>query len=218
MNILSKLIEKFSSPKKLEERADDVIELYDGFKVIRVDTQAIFTKGDEVVLKILDTLPKSPARAALEAIKILKRRNLLKDEEIEDKKASKEIWTCGFRQAEQRWVWYKNAMPNMTVSFSEMYPTINKESEEDILQKKFAFMSINFGISTIDNIKKDGISVTASKINASVLEKSYTNLICKKCNSEDKYTIDDLVTDKKQASYNACFVVCSNCNELIKLI
>ena len=208
MIFISKFFNKFSvNIKDLEEKADDILELHDDYRLLRVEGKAIYVddaKG-KIVLKEKDTLPKSPARAAIEAIKKLK-------EKFGDKKEGKKnIWTCGFRENEERWVWYHNNQPKMTIAFKEAF-------KDDNLENKFVFQSIKYGMDIIEKIKTEGIEKTAKEIKALVLENSYTKLKCNSCNNEDNYTIDDIVDENKQAKYDSNFVVCSNCENLIKLV
>jgi hypothetical protein len=213
MQFFSKLFNFATNVEKLESQASDVLELHDGFKLLRVKGDIYFVdKNNKIVLKEKDTLPHSPAHAALEAMKKLKENKL---SNISLNKKSKEIWTCNFREAEQRWVWYKNAHPKITVQYTEIFS--NKEAQ-DSLENKFVFNSIKFGISVIADIQQNGISKAAKQINALVLENSFTTIKCAKCNHEDAYTIDDLVDQNKMAKYDANFVVCTNCNELVKLL
>jgi hypothetical protein len=204
---IKNFLHKFSmNVKELEEKADDVLQLTEDYKLFRIDGKAIIIgPKNKIVFNKQDFFPKSPARAAFEAIKKLEQMKLV------TKKSSKEIWTCGFRDAEERWVWYKNSEPKMTVSFKEAF-------KDQTLEDKFQFHSINYGCSVISSIKTEGIEKAAKEINALVLESPYTKIACSKCKCEDNYTIDDLVDENKQAKYDANFVVCSGCNELVKLI
>lgn len=210
-NIISKIINKFSTNiKKLKENADDILELHDNYEMIRVNNEVVFVKNNEIVLKEKDTFPQSPARAAIEGMKLLKEKQLLNT-----KQSSKDVWTCGFRQNEDRWVWYKNSLPQITASFNDVHSNIKDDS--DLIEKKIIFSSINFGISVINDIKKDGIKKAANKINALVLENPYAQVKCSKCLKISKYTIDDLVTENKVASYNSQYIVCNHCGDLLKI-
>ena len=208
MGLISKIFSKFSSKEdieKLEEEADDVLELHDNFRLLRVNGEAVYVddaKG-KIIIREKDTLPNSPARAALEAMKKIK-------ELKQEKAASKELWTCGFRDTEERWTWYRNTEPRMTVSFKEAF-------KNGSLEDKFYFHSAKFGVDTIEKIKTIGMVETAKAINSIVLENPYTELECKACGNSDNYTIDDLVTKDKQASYESNLVVCSSCENLIEL-
>jgi hypothetical protein len=204
---IKNFLHKFSlNVKELEEKADDVLQLTEDYKLFRIDGKAIIIgPKNKIVFNKQDFFPKSPARAAFEAIKKLEQMKLV------TKKSSKEIWTCGFRDAEERWVWYKNSEPKMTVSFKEAF-------KDQTLEDKFQFHAINYGCSVISSIKTEGIEKAAKEINALVLESPYTKIACSKCKCEDNYTIDNLVDENKQAKYDANFVVCSGCNELVKLI
>jgi len=192
--------------KDLEENADDVLQLAADYKLFRIDGKAIIIgPKNKVIYNKRDFFPKSPARAAYEALKKLEQMKLV------TKKSKKDIWTCGFRDNEERWVWYKNSEPKVTVSFKEAF-------KDQSLEDKFQFHSINYGISVISSIKTDGIEKAAKAINALILESPYTKIACSNCKCEDNYTIDDLVDETKQAKYDANFVVCTSCNELVKLI
>jgi len=192
--------------EELENNADDVMELTDGYRLFRAEDKAIILDSkNNIIYNEKDIFPKAPARAAYEALKILEEKNLIQ------KKQAKQIWTCGFRDNEQRWVWYNNSEPKMTVSYKEAF-------KEDKLENKFQFHSINYGISIISKIKTEGIEKTAKELNALVLEQPYTKIACTNCKCEDNYTIDDLVDENKEAKYDSNLVICSNCNNLIKLV
>jgi len=198
---------KFSmNIKELEEKAEDVLQLTEEYRLYRVDSKAIILgPKNKVVYNKKDTFPKTPARAAYEALKKLEQMKLV------SKKASKDVWTCGFRANEERWVWYKNSQPNMTLSFKEA-------SKDQSLEDKFQFHSISYGISAIAKIQSQGIEKTAKEMNALILERPYTKIACTACKCEDNYTIDDLVDENKLAKYDANFIICTNCNQLVKLI
>ena len=197
-----------SDISKLEKQADDILELPNNLRAFRIKNEIIVidTLKNKIIKKLKDIFPSNPARATLELIKKMK----LTSQETSIAKKS-EIWTCGFRENEARWVWYCNSQPKMTVNFKEAY---SKENIED----KLYFFSARFGTTIINEIKNESIEKIAKKINASILEKSYIVIKCSNCNCEDNYTIDDLVDEKKNAKYNSNFVVCLNCNNLINLI
>lgn len=207
MSVFSKIIAKISSNEdiaKLEEDAEDVLELHGDYRLLRVKGEAIYvddSKG-KVILREEDKLPSSPARAAIEAMKRIKEMKT-------DKKASSDLWTCGFRDTEERWVWYKNCEPKITVAFNEVFKNGN-------LEDKFYFHSVKFGTDVIEKLKTIGIKDAAEEYGAVILENPYTELQCS-CGCSDNYTIDDLVTKDKQASYQSNFVVCSSCGNLIEL-
>ena len=91
-------------------------------------------------------------------------------------------------------------------------PRASKESDPII------FCSATYGSQIIEKIKKQGLKKVSKEINALILHNPYVQFMCKKCNTKDNYTIDDLVDKDKKAKYDSQFVVCGNCNELIKLI
>lgn len=210
MKFVSKIINALS-PKiqKLEAQAYDILELPKDLKAFRVDDQVIIVdyNKNKIIKKFDDNFPANPARAAFEIVKKLK---------IATNKPQKEIWTCGFRDSENRWVWYKNSQPRLTVSFKELYPKANLDNLED-LEKKIEFCTAVFGTSIINKIKEEGIHKTAKDLNALKLENPYTEIKCNHCNSKDNYTIDDLVDENKTAKYDSNHVICTNCNQLIKL-
>lgn len=191
--------------KKLEEQADDVLELPGDLKAIRFEDEVtvVDVKKHKIIKKMKDTYPSTPARAAFE---ISKELGLFNEEET--KKASKDVLTCNFRDDEQRWIWYKNLEPKMTVSF--------KEAFNDNEEKRQYFNSAKFGTDTITQIKGNDFEKVAKSMNALILEHSYVTAKCD-CGIEDKYTIDDLVNQNKKASYDGKFVVCSACGRLLKL-
>jgi hypothetical protein len=203
LSVVKNLFKK-SKDENLEDKADDVLQLTPDYKLLRVNDKAIITDSkNQIINEQKDTLPDSPARAAYESLKTLENMDLLK-------KSSKEIWTCGFRDNEQRWVWYKNSQPKITLSYNEAF-------KEDSLENKFQFNSINYGISVIGKIQSEGLEKVAKEMNALVLGNSYTKIACTNCKCQDNYTIDDLVDESKQAKYDSNFVICTSCNNLIKL-
>jgi hypothetical protein len=190
-----------SNIKKFEKQAKDILELPKNFKAYRLekDVVVVNTSSNKIIQRTKDTLPTNHTRATLE---LIRRMNLV------DKKS--DVWTCGFRDNEARWVWYKNSQPKITVSFSEAF---TKEDFED----KIFFYSARYGTSIIDQIKKDGLEKVAKDINAFVLENPYIKVKCCSCDYEENYTIDDLVDQNKNPKYSSNYVVCQNCNELVKL-
>ena len=209
---------KSSNIKSLEKQADDILELPDDLKALRIgdEVQIVDYKKNRVTKKLKDTFPSNPARATLGIMKKLKLASTYEDyKESIDKSAtskqSSEIWTCGFRPEEERWVWYKNSEPKVTVAFSDT------NSEDNNLEEKMYFHSARYGTSIIEQIKKKGLKEVANNINALILDNSYTKIRCPNCRTNDNYTIDDLVDENKKAKYDSNFIVCSNCDSLVKL-
>lgn len=201
MQLFSKLITALTPKiKKLESQAHDILELPDEKKALRVDDDVyvIDYSKNKILKQFPDTFPSNPARATFQLMKKLK----LAAKE-------KQVWSCGFRDSEERWVWYKNSEPKMTLSFNET----NSASVED----KFEFCSARYGTNIINEIKENGLTNTAKKLNALVLEKSYTSIKCNTCKTKENYTIDDLVDENKIAKYDSNFVICQSCGNLIKL-
>lgn len=194
-----------SDIKKLEEHAYDTLELPEGMKALRVDDEVVVidSKKNKILKRFDDTFPSNPARATI---------GIMKKMEIGiENKASKDTWTCGFREADQRWVWYLNSQPKMTASFKDVYPSpVNNDKE--------SFFAAKYGTTIIDEIKKSSFKEVAKYLPALVLENSYTNIKCGSCNSSDNYTIDDLVDSNRVAKYESNFVICTNCNQLVELI
>jgi len=222
MKFIADLIQAFNSNiRNLKEKASDVLPISEDLEAIRVDGEVhiLDLNKKKIVEKFRDTFPSNAARTVLQ---LQKKLNIhasfnylnLHTKESNMRKAS--IWTCGFRKEEERWVWYENSEPKMTLSFNERYPYFKIESEKD-LEKKIEFCSASFATEIIDEIKKMGLKKVATKLNAHVLENSFVEINCTSCGNKDNYTIDDLVDENKQAKYDSNFVVCSNCNDLIKL-
>jgi len=212
MRFLSKfLTTAITNIRVLEKKAEDILELPGDLKAIRADGKIYIAdyKKNKIINTSKDTFPSNPARATLG---IMKKFNIAASNEniLNKNSTEKEIWTCGFRPEEERWVWYKNNEPKMTVAYNEAY-------DEDSKEQKEKFHSACFGTSIIEKIKKNGTKLTAKKLNGLILENSYTKIACQDCKCKDNYTIDDLVDKDKNAKYDAQFVICSNCNELIKL-
>jgi len=195
--------------ERLEKQAEDILELPNNLRAFRLKNEVfvVDTAKNKIIQKFKNTFPANPARATLEIIK--KMKLACNDSQITTKTSN--IWTCGFRENDARWVWYRNSNPKMTVSFKEAYAQEN-------LQDKLYFFSARFGTSIINDIKTEGIEKISKKINASILENSFVLIKCSHCNLDEIYTIDDIVDEKKNAKYDSNFVVCLNCNNLINLI
>jgi hypothetical protein len=195
--------------KKLEKQAKDILELPKDFKAFRLDKEVVIIdniKG-KIVQRIKDTLPLNPARAALELIKRLK----LSEQTRPDSFKKSDVWTCGFRDNEARWVWYMNGQPKMTVGYNDAFKTTN-------LEDKVFFFSARYGTSIINQIKEQGLEKISKQINGLVFEHPFVKVKCCHCSNEENYTIDDLVDATKTAKYDSEFIVCQNCNELVKLV
>jgi len=208
MLFFSELFNKFAlNVKKLERDAEDEFPISNELKAIRLKGKVyvIDEAKNKVIDTLTDTFPNNPARAVLAIQKKLK----LEPEVEPEKTEKKATWTCGFRENEDRWVWYENNQPKMTVSFKEAYPSQPEYRKE--------FINAKYGTAVIQDIRKIGLYKSAQKINAVVLENSFVKIQCKKCNHAGSYTIDDLVDDKRQAKYDSNLVVCANCNELVEL-
>ena len=200
--------------KKLENRAYDTLELPKNMKALRVDDDIVVVDSSKkkIVSRFEDTFPSNPARAT---VQIFKKLNLASVEI--NKESQKEIWTCGFRESENRWVWYKNSQPKMTVSFEEAYPDFDSENANHV-ECRIDFCLAKYGTSIIERIKNSEIEKVAKDINGLALDKSYTTIECENCRTTENYTIDDIVDESKKAKYDSNFVVCGNCDKLIKLI
>jgi len=205
-NFFPTVFEAFANAKiaKLEKQATDILILSGNLKGLRVAGEVIITDESKVIERLKDVYPSNPARASFQII------NQLKLVDRKEKKA-KAIWTCGFRDSEKRWVWYKNSEPQMTVSFNEAHIDGDFEKAVD-------FCLASFGTETIEQIKKEGLKKVAKRLNALVLENPYTKIACEECHETDNYTIDDLVDTDKNAKYDSNYVICNNCNHLIALI
>lgn len=184
---------------KVEESAEDVFELPNNLRAIRVNGSIYVADNDtnKIKYKVKDVFSSNPSRAAFQLIKLLKISNKTKD-----------IWTCSFRPNQNRWIWYVNSEPKATVAFSDFNKKIANKSD---------FYSSHFGTLIIDDIKKFGLKLVATNLNASILEKPYMKIICSSCSSDDNYTIDDIVDESKNPDYDSRYVVCSSCSELINL-
>lgn len=196
--------------KKIEQQAKDVLELQQGFKAFRLekDIVVIDSTKNKVVQRIKDTFPTNPVRASKEISKFL---SLGTNETAFDTNKKSDIWTCGFRDNEARWVWYQNSEPKMTVSFDEAF-------KSGSLEDKVFFFSARYGTSIVSQIKSSSVEKVAKEINAFILENSYVKVACTHCKNEENYTIDDLVDLDKKSNYSSNYVVCQHCNELIALM
>jgi hypothetical protein len=197
--------------RKLEQQAEDVLELQNGFKAYRSSKEVVIVDAskNKIVQRFKNTFPSNSKRAILE---ITKQLNIVSDEIKTDVITKKtDVWTCGFRDNEARWVWYKNSEPKMTVSFDEAY-------KSGSLEDRVFFFSARYGTSIISRIKVSSLEKVAKEINAFILEHSYVKVACTHCSSEENYTIDDLVDSNKAPDYLSKNVVCQHCNELIKLL
>lgn len=216
---------KFSNSskiKKLENQASDILILPNELKALRVGNEVSIVdySKNKIIDSFEDIFPSNPARATYKIMQKLKlSTNYDEYREALDKKESKEkeIWTCSFRESEDRWVWYKNSLPQMTVSFREAYPDFDFANTNDV-EDKIDFCSAKYGTIIIDQIKVKGVNLVASNVNALVLENSYTKIKCSHCDTIENYTIDDLVDVDRKAVYDSKYVVCGNCDKLIKLI
>lgn len=200
----------FNLLAKLEKQAKDVIELQKNLKAFRLekDIVVVDTSKNKITQRFKDVFPSNPVRACLEISKYLKLASVV-DNNIINKRSS--VWTCGFRDNEARWVWYKDSEPKMTVSFEEAYSKTNS------LEDKVYFFSARYGTSIISNIKSSSLEKVCKEINGIVLGNSYVRVTCVHCDHEEHYTIDDLVDKDKKSNYTSNYVVCQHCNKLIKL-
>ncbi|MDD5650234.1 MAG: hypothetical protein PHF86_07460 [Candidatus Nanoarchaeia archaeon] len=189
-----------NSSKKLKN-AQDVLELYADLKAYRFEKEVAIVESskNKIIKYIKNTFPSNPVRATSEINKFLCLN-----------KNSKSIWTCGFRDNEERWVWYEDSKPKITVCFNEAY-------KNGTLEDKVYFYSARYGMDIISRIKKYNINKIAKEINGFILEKPYIKLTCNNCKNEENYTIDDLVDSNKNSNYNSNNVVCQHCNKLIIL-
>lgn len=197
--------------RKLEQQAEDVLELQDGFKAYRSNKEVVIVDAlkNKIIQRFKNTFPSNPKRAIFE---IKKQLNIVSDEIKTDVITKKnDVWTCGFRDNEARWVWYKNSEPKMTVSFDEAY-------KSGSLEDRVFFFSARYGTFIISRIKASSLEKIAKEINAFILEHSYVKVACAHCDSEENYTIDDLVDSDKVPDYLSKNIVCQHCNELIKLL
>jgi len=217
MIFFSKLFSQSQKIKQLEKQASDILELPNDLQAIRVNGEVVITNKDKIATRFKDTFPANPARTVYQLMQKLNiTANSLDYHSIKSSK-EKEIWTCGFRDNEDRWVWYKNSEPQMTVSFKEAYPDSNVE-KVSTFEDKLSFCSAQYGTKIIESIKKEGLKKTAEKVHALILENPFITITCNSCNTKENYTIDDLVDENKNAKYDSNFIVCGNCNNLVKLI
>lgn len=199
----------FNPLKKIEQEANEILNISNTHKAYRTDNEIIVISSNKIVFRAKDTFPSNSERTKKELSKILN----IKEENIEnsskeEKKSS--IWTCGFRDFEGRWVWYNNSEPKMTVDFKEAF-------KNGSLEDKVYFFSARYGTSIISKIKEKGLEKTAKDLNALILKNSYIKISCNHCSNEENYTIDDIVNENKQPNYHANFIICQNCDNLIKL-
>lgn len=194
---------------KLEKEASDSLELPNDLKALRVNgtIYIISSNKNKIVEQLKDIYPSNPARATFQILKKLGVSNV---------NSAKDVWTCGFRGSEDRWVWYKNSEPQMTLSFKEAYPNLNNEVET--VEKMIDFCSAKFGTIVIDKIQKEGIKNVSQTLNALLLENPFTTIECASCETSENYTIDDIVDENKKSNYDSNFVICANCNKLVKLL
>jgi hypothetical protein len=192
--------------KKIEQESEAILELDNGFKAYRLSKNLFIVDPfkNKIIKQLKDVFPLNSKRAIIE---ISKELNIKQNETTK----KSDVWTCGFRDNEARWVWYNNSEPKMTVGFCEAYP-------KGLLEDKVFFFSARYGTTIISNIKNSSLSKVAKEINAFILEHSYVRIICSHCNNEENYTIDDLVDLDKNSNYSSNNVVCQHCNELIKLL
>jgi hypothetical protein len=194
-----------NSIKKLEKQAKDVLDLPNDLKAFRLEKEIVIVGSNKIIQRLKDTLPLNPIRATAELIKRLK---LASNNKIQNKKS--DVLTCGFRDNEARWVWYRNSEPIMTISYDEAY-------KQGSLEDKIYFYSARYGTKIAERLKQDVVEKVAQELNALVLENPFVKVKCASCSNEENYTIDDLVDNNKQPKYDSNFVVCQNCNELVKL-
>jgi len=196
-----------NSIKKLEKQAKDVLELPNDLKAYRLEKDIVIVSSNKILQRFKDTLPLNPIRATAELIKRLRLASN-KQEKIQNKKS--DVLTCGFRDNEARWVWYRNSEPIMTISYDEAY-------KQGSLEDKIYFYSARYGTKIAENLKQESVEKVACKLNALVLENPFVKVKCASCSNEENYTIDDIVDKNKHPKYDSNFVVCQNCNELVKL-
>jgi len=195
-----------SSIKKIENQAKDVLELSNELKAYRLgkDIVIIDSSKNKIISRTKDVFPKNSTRAILEISNLL---NIANNNTNNDKK---DIWTCGFRDSEARWVWYRNSEPVITASYEEVF-------KNGSIEDKLYFFSARYGTVTINRIKEIGLEKVAKEINALILDNPYVKVACSSCTAEENYTIDDIVDKNKIPNYSSNFVVCQHCNETIKL-
>lgn len=203
----------FNIIKKLEHQATSTIELKNNLRAYRLDKDVVIVdvSRNKIIQRVKDTFPSNTVRASLEILKQLKLTSQVEEIKKDAINKKSDIWTCGFRDSEARWVWYQNSQPKMTVSFNEAY-------ENGSLEDKVYFFSARYGTAIISKIKESDIEKVSKEINAFVLENSYVKVACTHCENEEHYTIDDLVDQNKKPNYASSNVVCQHCNKLIKLM
>ena len=199
----------FNSLAKLEKQAKVVLDLQKDIKAFRLEKEVVVVEKNKITQRFKDVFPTNPKRACIEISKCLKLSSAEQINNLVNKKS--DVWTCGFREDEERWVWYQGSEPKMTVSFEET--NLKKKSLED----KVFFFSARYGTSIITRIKNSNLEKVSKEINGFVLENPYVRVSCTHCEHEENYTIDDIVDIDKKSSYTSNFVVCQHCNELIKL-
>lgn len=192
------------STKRLEKQAHDILDLPNGHKAYRLPKDlVIIDSSNKIIQRTKDTLPTNHARATTE---LVKRLNLDKPKVYK----KSDVWTCGFRDNEARWVWYRNSEPAITANYKDVF-------KDENLEDKVFFYSARFGTSIIAKIKEEGLHKTARQINALVLEKPFITVTCSHCLNQENYTIDDLVDQHKKPNYESEFIICQNCDKLVKL-
>lgn len=194
--------------QKLEKQAENVFQVSNNLKAYRTnnDVFVVDCSKNKIIKKMKDTLPTNQQRAALELTKIL---NLSNTQNSIQKKS--DVWTCGFRDDEARWVWYQNSEPKMTVNFDDAF-------KNGSIDDKIFFFSARYGTSIVKEIKETSLEKVSKRINALVLQVPFVKVSCIHCSKQENYTIDDLVDQNKKPNYNSDSVVCQNCNELVKLM
>jgi hypothetical protein len=192
--------------KKLERQAKSILELPKQHKAFRLGKEIVVVdcSRNKIVEKSKDVYPSNHLRASFA---LAKKLNLIPQKK--DAKRS-DVWTCGFRDSEARWVWYLNSEPVMTASFREVF-------KNGSLEDKTFFYSARYGTSIINRLKEASLEKISKELNALVLENPFVKVKCSMCSSEEHYTIDDLVDASRVPSYESNYVVCQNCNELVKL-
>jgi hypothetical protein len=196
-----------SNFKELQKNAKESFELTNDLNAFRTENKIIIAnKNGEIIETFNDIFPTNNKRAKTQ---ILKKLKTAEQTIIHYKK--NDVWTCGFRENEARWVWYLNSEPKITTCFENVY-------NKDDLENKIYFYSARYGTNIINNIKKQGLEKVSKKINALILENSYISIKCSNCENNENYTIDDIVDENKLPNYNSNFVVCLNCDNLINLI
>jgi hypothetical protein len=203
----------FNSIKKLEQQATSILDIDKNLKAYRLekDIVVVDVSKNKILQRVRDTFPTNSVRASLEISKQLKLATATEEIKQDLIKKKSDVWTCGFRDNEARWVWYCNSQPKMTVNYEEAY-------KNGSIEDKIYFFSARYGTSVISRIKETNLERVSKEINAFVLENSYVKVACTHCENEEHYTIDDLVDKNKKSSYSSEYVVCQHCNELIKLM